>query len=156
LGPRVRIRPAAADLPAVVRFSAGLFAEDSGPRDPFGDPTWPGREGAAYFGAALADDRVRVLIAEDAEPVGYLLGRLRPPSPTRAGAVLADLESMFVAAGHRSSGVGTHLAAAFAAWARDAGADALTVSAYASNQRALAFYAREGFVDHSVQLLRRL
>jgi GNAT superfamily N-acetyltransferase len=70
--------------------------------------------------------------------------------------VLADLESIFVAREHRSGGVGARLVAAFEAWAREAGADALTVSAYASNQRALRFYAAEGFVDHSVQLLRRL
>jgi GNAT superfamily N-acetyltransferase len=153
----MRIRSAtAADLATVVRFSAGLFAEDSGIRDPFGDPTWPARGGAAYFGAALVDDRVRVCIAEDAEPRGYLLGRLRPPSSTRGGAVLADLESMFVAAEHRSAGVGKQLVAAFEAWAREAGADALVVSAYASNRRALRFYAAEGFVNHSVQLLRPL
>jgi GNAT superfamily N-acetyltransferase len=153
----MRIRPAtAADLPAIVRFSQGLFAEDSGTRDPFGDPTWPEREGTAYFGAALADEAVRICIAEDAEPRGYLLGRLRPPSPTRSGAVLADLESMFVAAEHRSAGIGKQLVTAFEAWARAAGAQALTVSAYASNQRALRFYAAEGYVDHSVQLLRRL
>lgn len=153
----MRIRPAvAADLPTVVRFSAGLFAEDAGTRDPFGDPTWPEREGAAYFGAALTDDRVHVLIAEDAEPRGYLLGRLRPPSPTRSGAVLADLESVFVDPGHRSSGTGAQLVTAFTAWAREAGADALVVSTYAANDGARRFYAAEGFVEHSVQLLRRL
>lgn len=153
----MRIRPAvAADLPTVVRYSTGLFAEDSGTRDPFGDPTWPEREGAAYFGAALADDRARVLIAEDAGPRGYLLGRLRPPSPTRSGAVLADLESVFVEPGHRSSGTGARLVAAFAEWAREAGADALVVSTYAANERARRFYAAEGFAEHTVQLLRRL
>jgi hypothetical protein len=93
----MRIRPATtADLAAIVCFSAGLFAEDSGTRDPFGDPTWPAREGAAYYGAALDDDRVRICLAEDTESRGYLLGRLRPPNPTRGGAVLADLESMFL------------------------------------------------------------
>src|SRR5689334_7465169 len=153
----MRIRPAtAADLPTVVRFSAGLFAEDSGTRDPFGDPSWPERAGAAYFGAALGDERVRGWIAEDVEPRGYLLGRLRAPSPTRSGAVLADLESMFVDPGHRSAGIGAQLVAAFTEWARAAGADALVVSAYASNRRALRFYAAEGFVDHTVELLRPL
>jgi GNAT superfamily N-acetyltransferase len=153
----MRIRPAVtADLPTVVRYSAGLFAEDSGVRDPFGDPTWPEREGAAYFGAALADDRARVLIAEETGPRGYLLGRLRPPSPTRSGAVLADLESVFVDPQHRSSGTGALLVAAFEAWAREAGADALVVSTYASNERARRFYAGGGFAEHTVQLLRRL
>jgi GNAT superfamily N-acetyltransferase len=140
----MRIRPATtADLAAIVCFSAGLFAEDSGTRDPFGDPTWPAREGAAYYGAALDDDRVRICLAEDTESRGYLLGRLRPPNPTRGGAVLADLESMFVVPERRSTGTGKRLVAAFAAWAREAGADALVVSAYASN------------ADHSVQLLGR-
>ncbi len=153
----MRIRPAvAADLPAVVRFSAGLFAEDAGTRDPHSDPTWPDREGAAYFGAALADDRAHVLIADDGEPRGYLLGRLRPPSPTRPGVVLAELESMFVAAGHRSSGVGEQLVEAFAAWAGERGVDALLVSAYAANDGARRFYGRTGFAEHSVQLMRRI
>jgi GNAT superfamily N-acetyltransferase len=97
-----------------------------------------------------------VLIAEDARPRGYLLGRLRPPSPTRSGAVLADLESVFVDPGHRSSGTGALLVAVFTAWAREAGADALVVSTYATNERAQRFYAGEGFAEHTVQLLRRL
>jgi GNAT superfamily N-acetyltransferase len=45
--------------------------------------------------------------------------------------------------------------AAFAGWAREVGRDALVVSAYAANRRALRFYAAEGFRDHTVQLLRR-
>jgi GNAT superfamily N-acetyltransferase len=157
LGRPVRIRRAvAADLDTVVRFAVGLFAEDSGARDPFGDPSWPDRDGAAYYSAALADERVGVWLAEDTEPRGYLLGRLRPPNPTRGGAVFADLESMFVDREQRSAGIGTQLVGAFTAWAREEGADALLVSAYASNERARRFYAAEGFGDHTVQLLRRL
>jgi len=60
-----------------------------------------------------------------------------------------------VSAGHGGVGSG-RCASAFEAWAREAGADALVVSAYASNRRALRFYAAAGFADHSVQLLRPL
>jgi GNAT superfamily N-acetyltransferase len=152
----MRIRPAvAADLPVVVRFAGGLFAEDAGTRDPYSDPSWPDREGADYYGAALVDDRTRVLIADDGEPRGYLLGRLRPPNPTRPGVAFAELESMFVAAGHRSAGIGEQLVEAFAEWARERGVDALLVSAYAANGGARRFYERAGFAEHSIQLMRR-
>jgi GNAT superfamily N-acetyltransferase len=153
----VRIRNAVhADLPAVVGFSTGLFAEDAGTRDPLTDPTWPAREGEGYFGAALATADARILIADDGEPRGYLLGRVRRAGSTRPGVVVAELESMYVAAGHRSAGVGSNLVEAFVAWARDAGATVLTVSAYAANHRARAFYAREGFSEQSVLLQRRV
>jgi GNAT superfamily N-acetyltransferase len=56
----------------------------------------------------------------------------------------------------RSAGIGALLVDEFAAWARDAGASTLQVTAYAANDRALAFYERIGFTPRSVVLARPL
>ncbi|GAB4444611.1 MAG: hypothetical protein OHK0015_46150 [Chloroflexi bacterium OHK40] len=68
----------------------------------------------------------------------------------------AELESMCVATPWRSRGVGEAIARAFLRWAREQGAVWVTVTAYAANHGALAFYERLGFVPHTVTLGQRL
>lgn len=149
------IRPAvAADVSAVARLNGALFAADSARHDPLVDQGWPAREGEAYFRALLADDRAAGWLAVDGdEPIGYAVGRLSGPSTIRP-AIVADLESIFVVDTGRSSGIGARLVDEFLAWAREAGASALQVTAYAANDRALAFYQRVGFAPRSVVLVR--
>jgi GNAT superfamily N-acetyltransferase len=140
------------DVPALVDLCAGLFATDAAPHDPTVDQGWPRREGAGYFEEILADERSDAWVAVvDDEPVGYAVGRRRDadsyrPVPT------ATLESMFVQAGHRGAGVGAALVAAVTDWARAAGARFVNVTAHAGNERAVAFYRREGFAPLSVTL----
>jgi GNAT superfamily N-acetyltransferase len=70
--------------------------------------------------------------------------------------VRADLESIFVVPDRRGDGVGAALVDAFAGWARQSDAAEVTVTAYAANERAVAFYARHGFRPRSVVLARQL
>jgi GNAT superfamily N-acetyltransferase len=143
-----------ADAVVVARLNAGLFAEDSAIHDPAVDQGWPAREGARYFAELLGTDRARGWLALCADtPIGYAAGRLAGPQDVRP-AVRADLESIFVVPDHRGGGVGAALVAEFAGWASERGADELTVSAYAANERAVAFYARHGFAARSVILAR--
>ena len=145
-----------ADAVVVARLNAGLFAEDSARHDPAMDQGWPAREGARYFAELLGTDRAAGWLALDADtPIGYAAARLAGPADVRP-VVRADLESIFVVPDHRGDGVGAALVAEFARWARARGAAELSVTAYAANERAVAFYARHGFVPRSVVMARPL
>jgi GNAT superfamily N-acetyltransferase len=61
---------------------------------------------------------------------------------------------MRVAPDRRRTGVGTALVDAFLAWARERGANEMTVQAYAQNDSALAFYRARGFQPFEVTLTR--
>ncbi|MEV6627386.1 GNAT family N-acetyltransferase [Amycolatopsis sp. NPDC051106] len=143
------------EVPELVKSAEALFAEDAGSHDPRMDLGWPAREGAAYYQGLVADEDALCLLARsDGEVAGHLIGRLRPISTLRPGAVRAVLESMQVAADRRREGVGQALVSAFVAWARDRGANELTVQAYADNEGAQAFYRAQGFRPFEVTLAR--
>lgn len=147
-------RATAADIPAIVEFSTALFAEDAGTRDPTMNLTWPARHGTESFGADVDDDASVVLCATSGEtPVGYLVGRFRSGGDLRL-VDTAVLESMYVDAAHRSRGVGATLIGAFQRAAADRGSGRMTVTAYAANERAIAFYRRNGFDPLSLTLAR--
>jgi GNAT superfamily N-acetyltransferase len=151
------IRPAQrADMPAVAVLSDALFQEDSGQRDPLMNHDWAKEHGEAYFTGLLTREDYTVLVAENEETViGYLAGSMNAPSDLRP-VLWADLESMCVARGRRGHGVGAGLAQAFLDWAQAQGAVWVTVTAYAANLGALAFYTRQGFMPHTTTLGLRL
>ena len=148
-----KIRPATpADVQELVRLSAALFAEDGGTRDRYTDVGWPARAGNGYFTAVVAGDTTACWLAEAPEGVvGYLVGRDMGTSDTRPVHVV-ELESMYVRPAHRGGGIGTGLVGRFRRWAATRGAGRLAVSAFATNEGALRFYRRLGFVDQSVRL----
>ena len=149
-------RAVAADLPVLARLSGGLFAADSGQYDPYTDQEWPARDGESYYGKLIDGQRSAIWLAlAGDEPVGFATGKLGGPYSTRP-VVVADLESVFVVAEHRSAGTGAALVAGFLAWARANGADVAQVTAYSANTRAQAFYERIGFAPHTVTLEMRV
>lgn len=145
-----------ADVSAVVALSDGLFQEDSGTRDPLMNHDWAKTHGLRYFGGLLENPAYIVLVADSGgEVVGYLAGLCREADTLRL-VRSAELESMFVAPGWRGRGVGQQLAERFLAWARAHEVAWVTVSAYAANTQALAFYERLGFTRHTVTLGQQL
>lgn len=152
-GTEVFIRRAGADdIAKVVELNACLFREDSGRRDPFMNQDWPVEEGREYFAGFLARERGVCLLAESVgEVVGYLVGHVAAGSSLRPVAV-AELESMYVLEGYRSSGVGARLVEEFRRWAVTKGAERASVTAYAANERAVRFYERMGFRSKSLSL----
>ncbi|HEV7897726.1 MAG TPA: GNAT family N-acetyltransferase [Planosporangium sp.] len=140
------------DLDVVVALAVALFAEDAGQRDPYTDLDWPRREGREYFGGLLTGPTTRCWLAEvDGTVAGSLVGRISRESTVRP-VRMAELESMYVRPEYRGAGVGAALVAQFFEWARRRGAKRATVTAYAANDRALAFYTRNGFTPRSVQM----
>jgi GNAT superfamily N-acetyltransferase len=117
---------------------------------------WPVRHGEAYFRDLAVGNHGTCWVADESGRVcGYLVGRMRPRGDVRTVRV-AELEEMYVAPDRRCAGIGGRLVAAFLDWARASGADRVAVTAYATNERALAFYRRHGFGPRSVSLERPL
>ncbi|MFO7168058.1 MAG: GNAT family N-acetyltransferase [Chloroflexota bacterium] len=149
-------RAAEADVGAIVALNDQLFQEDSGTRDPLVNHAWAREHGAAYFGGMLERASYICLVAEaQGAVIGYLAGHTRDANDYRP-AITAELESICVAPAWRSRGAGEQLVRAFLSWAQERGAAFVTVTAYAANERALAFYARAGFTPHTVTLGLRL
>ncbi|WP_116201703.1 GNAT family N-acetyltransferase [Amycolatopsis circi] len=150
----VVVRATSGSVPQLVASATALFAEDGGQRDPWMDLTWPRREGSAYFADLLHRDDSLCLLAFSASgsAIGHLIGRIRRPDPLRPGAVVGVLESLRVDTAHRGIGVGTALAEEFFAWARESGANQLSVTAYAANESAISFYRSRGFAPFELTL----
>ena len=142
----VQIRQATnTDLAAIVELNYGLFQEDAGQRDPSMNLEWPRQYGMEYFRDMLISTKSICFVAvTDAETVGYLVGYVREPNDLQF-TKSAELESMFVLPAWRSQQVGSQLVQIFLAWARERGAQSISVNAYAANERAIAFYQSHGF-----------
>jgi GNAT superfamily N-acetyltransferase len=141
------------DRAAFIASVDGLFHEDAAVHDPYGDPEWAARGGAAYFADLLTDPRAVPLLARDGDrALGHLVGRVLEPDTLRADTRVAVLESIRVDPAARGRGVGGSLVAAFFDWARERGAVRAGVTAYAANEGARRFYARHGFEPASVTL----
>lgn len=140
------------DVSAIVELNAALFQEDAGQRDPFMNLNWPREEGRDYFTELLRRDKSIGLLAErKGEAVGYLVGYVRGGSSLRP-VQMAELESMFVKEEFRSQKVGQQLVNEFTAWVAGRGAERVSVTAYAANEGAVAFYERMGFRPKNVTL----
>jgi GNAT superfamily N-acetyltransferase len=140
------------DIEALVSSVDGLFQEDAGRHDATMDLRWPTREGHSYYAGLVADPGTRLLLARAGELIaGHLVGKLREPD-SLSRVRLAILESMRVTPELRGRGVGTALVREFFSWARQRGAELAAVSAYAGNEAAQRFYARQGFAPHTVSL----
>lgn len=117
---------------------------------------WAKQHGQQYFASLLDNRAYLVLVGEDhGHVIGYLAGSTSESGELRT-VRSAELESMCVAPAWRGRGVGAALARVFLRWAQEQGAVWVTVTAYATNQGARAFYERLGFAPHTVTLGQRL
>lgn len=141
-----------ADVETIVGFNHALFQEDAGSRDATVNVDWAVDNGRSYFRDFMAKNGRCCWLAEsEGRAVGYLAGYVRPANSYHL-VKTAELESMYIHADYRSQGVGTALAQHFLQWAGNKGAKATTVTAYAANEKAVAFYQKLGFVSKSMVL----
>jgi ribosomal protein S18 acetylase RimI-like enzyme len=149
-------RATSSDVPAVVELNDGLFHEDAAQRDPLVNLDWAKQYGVEHFASMVAGESSTCFVATaGGDVVGYLAARIEPASAFRP-VITADLESIFVKEPYRDRQVGERLVRAFMEWARAAGAQRMIVTAYAANQRAVAFYQRAGFAPQSLTLEYRV
>jgi len=130
----VRIRPATpTDLSAIAAIEETSFP----------DP-WA----AESLGAYLEDPQALILVADDPEPIGFVIARVE--SSRRTGRAL-HIHDLAVAPPCRRQGAGTALLNEVIAIARDQGVPRVRLEVRVQNESAQAFYARLGF-----RVVRRL
>jgi ribosomal protein S18 acetylase RimI-like enzyme len=140
-----------ADLDELVRLESQLFSEDAGVHDSRVDVSWPTRHAREDFVRLIDLESALVLVARrEGDVVGHLVGYLTAPSATRFGRRTAEIRSLYVDSAARASGVGQALVDRFTAWARENDASSVSVTSYAANHGARAFYSRLGFAEQSV------
>jgi len=140
------------DVPGLVGSSAALFAEDAGQRDPTMNLNWPHEHGTHHFTETVNNPDHLVLVAvADEHVIGHLTAVLGAPTTKRPVRV-ATLASLYVQPASRGSGAAGTLVDTFRTWARENQADLLAVTAYATNNRAIRFYERQGFTPATITL----
>ncbi|HEU4662939.1 MAG TPA: GNAT family N-acetyltransferase [Dokdonella sp.] len=140
-----------ADAASLAAFAARTFADTFGAaNDPsrlraFLDATY----GVEQQSRELADpDTVTLLATRDGELVAYAQVHRRGEAPACVGATnAAELQRFYVDRGAHGSGVAQRLMQAACAAAREFGAHCLWLGVWERNPRAIAFYAKCGYVD---------
>lgn len=142
-----------ADLWAAMHAHHAPLAPDVAPVRPL-EESW--RRRRAQYAEWLASGDAALIVADDGceSLMGYAVVRIGSGAATwDIGERVAELESLSVAAQARGAGVGAALVRAARAFARERGAQRLTVSVVHNNEGALRFYAREGFGPFYVLLV---
>ncbi len=141
------------DLPQIQKLSYEAFVDPTASSDRFLDDRWSEDErGEIYYRSCIEkEDHILLVAISESKPVGYLAGNIlgvndwRPVKKT-------ELLSFFVDSEFRSHGIGAALCQQFFNWSKSKGVGVAEVSAYASNDRAIAFYKRLGFQPYSLVL----
>jgi ribosomal protein S18 acetylase RimI-like enzyme len=82
--------------------------------------------------------------------VGFVSGELREGSPTFRTKTWASVDDVFVDPGYRNLGVGRALIECVREWAKERGADGISLQVAVANDRARKFYRELGFREISV------
>ena len=124
------------------------------PVAPVRPPAESGSRRRAQCAEWLTSGTAVLLLAEEEQPVGYLVLRVEDGPPTWAvGDRVAEIETLSVLPQARSRGVGKALMAAAREAAREMRATNLSVGLVHTNEAARRFYEREGFRPFYLSLL---
>ncbi len=131
------------DWKLVQSLNAEVF-DDNSKYDDALDPNWTvSKKGIAYFKKVTSSPKYYCSIAEiEGNPVGYLIGMDRVYSYRKVR--LSEIDTIGVSPEFRSKGIGAELIRAYRAWAKEHGFDRIYVNAYYLNDKAIAFYKRQG------------
>ena len=92
-----------------------------------------------------------LFVAESGDrTVGFISGELREGSPAFRPKTWASVDDVFVEPDHRNLGVGRALLESVKAWAKERGADGISLQVAAANERGRKFYEGLGFREVSV------
>lgn len=109
--------------------------------------------GVKYFQKTLAASDHCCIIAEvDHQPVGYLIGG--PKELDYRTVTMAEIHNTGVTPIHRSKGIGSKLIRYFRDWCKDQGYQKMYVNSYFANDKAVAFYKKQGMspIDISLEM----
>jgi ribosomal protein S18 acetylase RimI-like enzyme len=150
---RFEIRPGRReDAPATARLWM-RSAEEHGAYDPVYATSPDAEKTMRRFLADLANGRhsfLFVAVSGDERVIGFISGELREGSPTFHSKTWASVDDVYVAAEYRSMGVGRTLLENVKTWARERGADGVSLQVAVANERGRKFYEELGFREISV------
>jgi ribosomal protein S18 acetylase RimI-like enzyme len=107
------------------------------------------------YKAQLTDVNTHVYIGEvNGEAIGYILAQFinRPENLYTYGKQFLHIDQMSVNPEHRSVGSGEQLMQQVFDLARSLGVQTVTLNVWAFNQRAIAFYERQGFTVRNMRM----
>jgi ribosomal protein S18 acetylase RimI-like enzyme len=90
------------------------------------------------------------VVAAGDRTVGFISGELRQGSPTFLPKTWASVDDVFVEPEYRNRGMGRALLQSVQSWARERGADGISLQVAAANARGRKFYEDLGFREVSV------
>lgn len=125
--------------------------------DPTLDLNWPKSEsGKAMYENAILN-KYTILAYLDDTAVGYLIGTIQaPPKGSARSNTTAQLNNIYVNESARHTGVGHALAANFRQYCEENHVSNINVTVNAANTGAIAFYAREGFIQSRLIMTQEL
>lgn len=105
----------------------------------------------------LAGDADECLVNVAADDAGRIVGLalVTMQSELLSREPSAHLEAIAVADGQEGQGVGSQLLASVESSAKDRGAKSMSLTVFATNERARAFYARHGFDGELLRYIKR-
>jgi ribosomal protein S18 acetylase RimI-like enzyme len=124
----------AADEPAILAFMEAIFEE-----------RWNRPWSRPEFTPAELDGKLVLVAEEDGKPIGFAYGQVFATG-------FAHLNIAYVRPEHRRQGVARALTAAFAAGAREQGAEHVTLDVDLSNEAGRAVWQRLGFTEWARRL----
>lgn len=140
------------DLPRVQELSQELFFSDY-PNDSLLNTDWTySEEGKKSFVSRITEENGFCFVAQTNEGViGYATGSIMPILAWRPVKRL-EMENLIVTEKFRGQGIGEKLAQAVFDLGKSLGMERVMVSAYATNDGAVKFYKRVGFIPDCLQL----
>jgi GNAT superfamily N-acetyltransferase len=115
--------------------------------------TAPGAERVMrrFLADLTASSHTFLFVAESGgQTVGFISGELREGSPTFRQRMWASVDDVFVEPDSRNLGIGRALIQSVEAWAKERGANGISLQVAAANRRGRKFYEELGFREVSV------
>jgi GNAT superfamily N-acetyltransferase len=115
--------------------------------------TAPGAERVMrrFLADLTASSHTFLFVAESGgQTVGFISGELREGSPTFLQRTWASVDDVFVEPDSRNLGIGRALLQSVEAWAKERGANGISLQVAAANRRGRKFYEELGFREVSV------
>jgi GNAT superfamily N-acetyltransferase len=115
--------------------------------------TAPGAERVMrrFLADLTASSHTFLFVAESGgQTVGFISGELREGSPTFRQRTWASVDDVFVEPDSRNLGIGRTLIQSVEAWAKERGANGISLQVAAANRRGRKFYEELGFREVSV------
>lgn len=115
--------------------------------------TAPGAERVMrrFLADLTASSHTFLFVAESGgQTVGFISGELREGSPTFRQRTWASVDDVFVEPDSRNLGIGRALLQSVEAWAKERGANGISLQVAAANRRGRKFYEELGFREVSV------